>query len=260
MVVQGNFRVPGGLVGGAGGGVGVGFGFGFGFWFKGGLLCLQGLCGRVRRVGWFGGFRRSQSRSSWCGFGGMSRCHPAFFARLPPGVLQDFVLSPRSARNRRAMSSNPLVNASWVHLFLVFSNTYGATAYDLGLLPVWHIRSSPRCKHNNESDEKVMLLLLPRRRVVLLQEHYDTSEALSCLLHSSIALHKDIEARPLSLEKCLDTFTAQEDIKEVGGVRDSVWAHRMMPLWDRLEKSLRVCGVEGWCLLLFPKWFCFCSC
>lgn len=49
------------------------------------------------------------------------------------------------------------------------------------------------------------------------QEHYDTSEALSCLLHSSIALHKDIEARPLSLEKCLDTFTAQEDIKEVGG-------------------------------------------
>eukprot|EP00752_Nemacystus_decipiens_P010349 g9219.t1 len=45
-------------------------------------------------------------------------------------------------------------------------------------------------------------------------EHYDTSEALSCLLHSSIALHKDIEARPLSLEKCLDTFTAQEDIKE----------------------------------------------
>lgn len=38
---------------------------------------------------------------------------------------------------------------------------------------------------------------------------------MSCLLHSSIALHKDLEARPLSLEKCLDTFTAQEDIKEV---------------------------------------------
>lgn len=43
------------------------------------------------------------------------------------------------------------------------------------------------------------------------------SEALSCVLHSSIALHKDMEARPLSLEKCLDTFTAQEDIKEVMG-------------------------------------------
>lgn len=49
------------------------------------------------------------------------------------------------------------------------------------------------------------------------QEHYDVSEALSCVLHSSIALHKDMEARPLSLEKCLDTFTAQEDIKEVRG-------------------------------------------
>ena len=50
---------------------------------------------------------------------------------------------------------------------------------------------------------------------LMAQEHYDASEALSCLLHSSIALHKDLEARPLSLEKCLDTFTAQEDIKEV---------------------------------------------
>lgn len=48
-----------------------------------------------------------------------------------------------------------------------------------------------------------------------LQEHYDASEAMACLLHSSLALHKDMEARPLSLEKCLDTFTAQEDIKEV---------------------------------------------
>lgn len=55
-----------------------------------------------------------------------------------------------------------------------------------------------------------VLLLFSRR-----QEHYDVSEALSCVLHSSIALHKDMEARPLSLEKCLDTFTAQEDIKEV---------------------------------------------
>lgn len=34
-------------------------------------------------------------------------------------------------------------------------------------------------------------------------------------MHSSLALHKDMEARPLNLEKCLDTFTAQEDIKEV---------------------------------------------
>lgn len=49
---------------------------------------------------------------------------------------------------------------------------------------------------------------------VITQEHYDASEALSCLLHSSIAIHKDVEARPLSLEKCLDTFTQQEDIKE----------------------------------------------
>ncbi|CAM9632743.1 unnamed protein product [Ectocarpus sp. 12 AP-2014] len=50
--------------------------------------------------------------------------------------------------------------------------------------------------------------------ISVIKEHYDASEALSCLLHSSIALHKDLEARPLSLEKCLDTFTAQEDIKE----------------------------------------------
>lgn len=62
------------------------------------------------------------------------------------------------------------------------------------------------------------LAVLTRRTFVSachIQEHYDASEALSCLLHSSIALHKDLEARPLSLEKCLDTFTAQEDIKEV---------------------------------------------
>lgn len=65
--------------------------------------------------------------------------------------------------------------------------------------------------------ERPCTLRPPPRRVLSRQEHYDTSEALSCLLHSSIALHKDIEARPLSLEKCLDTFTAQEDIKEVGG-------------------------------------------
>lgn len=67
------------------------------------------------------------------------------------------------------------------------------------------------------------------------------------MLHSSIALHKDIETRPLSLEKCLDTFTAQEDIKEVGGrFRASVPDGTCGVVW---RITVRVDGVRALCVV-----------
>ncbi|CAM9931480.1 unnamed protein product, partial [Choristocarpus tenellus] len=48
----------------------------------------------------------------------------------------------------------------------------------------------------------------------VMKEHYDAMEALACLLHSSINKQAERESMPLSLEKCMDTFTAQEDIAE----------------------------------------------
>ncbi|CAM9992944.1 unnamed protein product, partial [Laminaria digitata] len=77
--------------------------------------------------------------------------------------------------------------------------------------------------------------------ISVIKEHYDASEALSCLLHSSIAIHKDVEARPLSLEKCLDTFTQQEDIKEgyCSRCKDFRSASKKMDVW-RLPPILAI--------------------
>ncbi|CAM9102070.1 unnamed protein product [Phaeothamnion confervicola] len=50
--------------------------------------------------------------------------------------------------------------------------------------------------------------------ISVMKERYDAAEALSVFTHSSVAESGQAEMEPLSLAKCMDTFTAEEKIQE----------------------------------------------